>query len=112
MTTLPTPEVARRLNVDTSTVHQWARENPDFPAPEMDLGYVKLWSFPAICRWLGDHKLQKRERAKARAREHPTVKGRTHGTVSCYRAGCRCPECTEGQRRRIQAQRERRRQKT
>lgn len=30
-----------------------------------------------------------------------SVRGRRHGTVSCYRAGCRCEDCRTGEARRV-----------
>lgn len=31
-----------------------------------------------------------------------STRGRTHGTKSCYRAGCRCDACRDAERRRVQ----------
>lgn len=44
-------EIAERLGVGTSVVHDWGRRYSDFPAPVRRLRMGLVWNWPEVERW-------------------------------------------------------------
>lgn len=44
-------EIAARLGVSSSVVHDWRRRHPAFPQPVVQLSMGLIWSWPEIQRW-------------------------------------------------------------
>lgn len=44
-------EIAERLGVGTSVVHDWRRRHSDFPAPVLRLRMGLLWVWTDVARW-------------------------------------------------------------
>jgi len=44
-------EIAERLGVGTSVVHDWRRRHADFPQPVLQLRMGLIWAWPEVRRW-------------------------------------------------------------
>jgi transposase-like protein len=44
-------EIADRLGVGTSVVHDWRRRHSDFPKPLVRLRMGLVWAWPQVDRW-------------------------------------------------------------
>ena len=44
-------EIADRLGVGTSVVHDWRRRHPEFPQPILRLSMGLAWYWPAVKAW-------------------------------------------------------------
>jgi len=44
-------EIAERLGVGTSVVHDWRRRHSDFPQPVLQLRMGLIWAWPDVRRW-------------------------------------------------------------
>jgi hypothetical protein len=44
-------EIAERLDVGTSVVHDWRRRHTDFPEPVLRLRMGLVWAWPDVRRW-------------------------------------------------------------
>lgn len=44
-------EIAERLGVGTSVVHDWRRRHADFPQPVARLRMGLVWEWPNVERW-------------------------------------------------------------
>jgi len=44
-------EIAERLGVGTSVVHDWRRRHPAFPQPVRRLSMGLIWAWPEVRRW-------------------------------------------------------------
>ena len=44
-------EIADRLDVGTSVVHDWGRRYPEFPKPAKRLRMGLVWNWPDVERW-------------------------------------------------------------
>jgi transposase-like protein len=44
-------EIADRLGVGTSVVHDWRRRHPDFPEPVRQLRMGLIWDWATVARW-------------------------------------------------------------
>ena len=44
-------EIAERLGVGTSVVHDWRRRHDDFPEPVLRLRMGLIWAWPDVRRW-------------------------------------------------------------
>lgn len=44
-------EIAERLGVGTSVVHDWRRRHADFPEPVLQLRMGLIWAWAAVERW-------------------------------------------------------------
>jgi hypothetical protein len=44
-------EIAKRLEVGRTVVHDWPRQFPEFPEPLAELASVHVWAWPDLESW-------------------------------------------------------------